>query len=801
MILLVCKFFIRNFRKNIVINLMNLLGLAAGLAACMMIILYLDHEYGYDDFHEFGERIVRINTFLKVGEGQEIRIPTASYPVAEGFANEIPAVENFVRFRFGNTASPVYVDDRIFYETNLIWADSTVFDIFSFPLLRGDPGTALAAGGKVVLAESTAKKYFGDADPLGREIRLGENESYTVTGVMEDIPKQSHFPSHPMIMPLASLDIQGKDYWVGRSVFGSYLLLADGYTAEEVQPIADRVYYERAKELLDLLDAECEVTLQPLDEIHFDTSFDIFFGYRPAVTRRRVAVFAIIAAGILIIACVNFINMATARSAERAHQVGISKAVGASRRLLVFHFLGESLLISLVALAVAFLLVELFLPAFGGFVGRDLLPSYAGNPMLPAVFLALAALVGIGAGIYPAFVLASFRPSLTIRERFLAGSSRSRLRQGLLGFQFTVTILLIISTLTVINQLRYMDNRYPGFDRERLLVLNVGPDMTAEDCETFRVEALKNPGVLAGTCASYFPTMGHMEYTFRVPGEADCEMLMTRMFTVDPWFIETMGIELISGRDFHREGKGDAGNSVIINEAAARRLGWQDPVGSQLDADPSKEGFRPMNIIGVVKDVNFESYHHEIQPMTLVLSPGPPAKIALRLRRGGVEEAIGYVQRIWEENHPRSPFRYAFLDEAFARLYEREIRLGKLFAFYAILAIVISSVGLLALIAFSTERRIREIGIRKVLGATPVGLFVLLSSEYVRAVLIALAVASPLAWLGMQRWLENFAYLAPSAWWLYPAAGTFTLVVALLTAATFTSRACRTNPAEVLRQE
>lgn len=797
----VCKLFIRNFRRNVIINLLNLVGLAAGLAACMMIIVYLHHEYSYDDYHEYGDRIVRITTFQKVGDGQEIRVPSASYPVAEGLAAGIGSVENFVRFQFAPTVRPVFVDDRIFYEGHLAWADSTLFDIFSYRLVRGDPKDALAAKGSIVLAESTARRFFGDEDPMGHEIRLSEKSAYTVTGVMEDIPQPSHFASFPMIMSMTSLDIPGPDYWVGRSGYGSYILLGEGYTARDVQPAADRVYHARADELMKMMSAECEITLQPLSEIHFDTGFDFNFDYSPAVSYRRVVVFALIAFFILITASVNFINMATARSAERAHQVGVSKAVGASRMRLILQFLGESLLNALVALAVALLLVELFLPTFGGFVGRELSSIYTGHPFLIVAFLALAAVVGIGAGLYPAVILSSFQPSATIRERFLAGSSRSRLRQVLIGFQFTVAILLIISTLIVRTQLDYMDSRYPGFDRDQLMVLNVGPDMTRQDSEMIRIEALRHPGVLAGSCASYLPTMGHMEYTFRVPEEAKSEMLMTRMFPVDPWFIETMGMEIVSGRDFHREGSGDMDNTVIINETAARQLGWDEPVGRQLDAHPSTDSFKPMTIIGVVKDVNFESYHHEIQPMTLVLNERTPARIALRLRQGNVQEAINHTRGIWEEHFPRSPFRYRFLDETFAYMYEQEIRLGRLVAFYTTLAIVISCVGLLALIAFSTERRIREIGIRKVLGASPGNLFALLSKEYVWIVLIAFAIAAPLARWAMQRWLENFAYRVTIPWWLYAGAGALTFALALITAGAYTWRACRINPAEVLRQE
>ena len=782
-------------------NLLNVLGLAAGLAACMIIMIYLNYEYSYDDFHEHGDRIVRVNTFQKVGEGQEIRLPSASYPVAEGLAAEIPAVEEFARFRFAGSSMPVFVDEKTFFEDNIAWADSTIFRIFSFRLIRGNPDLALSAAGSVVLSESTARKYFGEEDPIGREIKLGEKHSYNVTGVMEDMKQPSHLPQFAMILSLRTLPIDGAEYWVGRSFYGSYLLLAEEHTAESAQTSADRVYMSHAGALMESMGAECEITLQQLSDIHFDDSFDFKLAYQPAASSRKIAVFALIALVILITACVNFINMSTSRATERAHSVGMSKVLGASRSDLVIQFIGESVLTALASLIIAFLLVELLLPFFGDFVGRNLLFLQTDRTFLLASFLALAALIGIGAGLYPALVLASFRPASTIRARIISGNSRSLIRRILLGFQFTVAILLIIITIAINNQLRYMNNRNPGYDRKNLMVLRVAPDMTREDCELIRNTALKHPGVNTGTCSSYLPTMGHMEYTFEVTEDAECNMLMTMMFTVDPWFIDTIGLEIIEGRGFHRDGSGNDGKSVIINQAAARQLGWDDPVGRQIDAHPGRESFSPMTIVGVVKDVNFESYHQEIQPMALIMEQRPPARITFRLRDGMQEKAISHIRSLWDKNFPGAPFQYSFLDQNFAGLYSQEIRLGNLFTFYSVLAIVISCVGLLALISFATERRIREIGIRKILGANPLSLFRLLSNEYAGVVIISFVIAAPVAWWGTGRWLENFAYRAGTNLWIYPIAGVSVLALALAIAGSYIIQACRVNPVDVLRQE
>jgi len=797
----IIKVFIRDFRRHLGLNLLNLLGLAAAMAACMMIIIYLNHEYTYDDFHEHGDRIVRVNTFQKVGEGQEIRLPSASYPVAEGLAAEIPAVEEFTRFRFSSGSRPVFVGDRTFYENDIAWADSTIFRVFSYRLLRGNPDGALSAAGSVVISESTARKYFGDQDPMGREIKFGEKSSYSVTGIMEDITSPSHLPPFTMLMSLSTRKIPWSMYWVGRSFYGSYLLLSNGYTAESVQQAADRVYLSHAERLLKNMGAECSITLQPLNDIHFDNGFDFDLAYTPAVTREKISIFSLIALIILITACVNFINMSTSRATERSHSVGMRKVLGASRRELVIQFLGESVLTALAALVVAFALVELLLPFFGGIVGREFLLPGNNLLFLIVLFLLLTAVIGIGAGLYPSLVLSSFRPAATIRARFISGSSRSTMRRLLLGFQFTVAILLIIITLNINNQLDYMNSRNPGYDTGNLMVLNVAPDMTADDCSLLRKSSLNHSGVLSGTCSSYLPTMGHMEYTFEVTEDAACDMLMTMMFTVDPWFIETIGMEIKDGRDFHRDGTGDFGKSVIINAEAARQLGWDNPVGRQIDSNPAKGGYKPLTIIGVVKDINFESYHREIQPMTLVLNERTPSRIAFRLREGMEDQAIEHIRTLWKGKFPSSQFRYSFLDENFAGMYGDDIRLGNLFTFYTLLAVVISCVGLLALVSFSTERRIREIGIRKVLGAGHPSLFVLLFGEYTRVVIISLIVAAPIAFWATRRWLENFAYRASIDWWIYPAAGIAALALAIITAGAYIWRACRINPADVLRQE
>lgn len=797
------KLFVRSVRANPVVNMANLIGLAAGLATCMMIMIFLHHEFRYDAFQPNAHRLVRINTFQQVGGGQAIRIPTASYPVAEGLAAEIPAVENFTRFVLSGARRPVYVRDKIFFEEHLVWAEASVFAVFHYPLRQGNPATALAARNSVVLAESTARKYFGDENPLGQNIRLGQDEVYQVTGVMVDIPQPSHLPSHPMLLSMKTRSIDGAEYWVGRSNIASYLLLREGAHLADVQRLADEIYLNHAREIMAAVNADCRITLQPLTEIHFDTTFDFTFDYQPAISYQKILVFSLLAVFILVIAAIGFINMTTARSGERARQVGICKAVGASRRWLIVRFLGESVITALVAMVVALVLVQLLLPTFSGFVSRELSFGLTRDLNLAGIFLLLALGVGLLAGIYPAFVLSSFAAGETMRGNVIPGTRRARLRSALIVLQFAISILLVICTLTVNHQLRYMSDTNPGFYRDQIVLFDTFPEMTLDDCRRLRQEALKHPGIEATTLSYYLPTMGQMEYTYRVPEAANTEMLMARQLAVDEHFIDTMGLKLLAGRDFRANLAEDINKSIIINETAARVLGWKEPVGRQLDANPSKgpENFQPVTIVGVVQDIHFESLHHDIQPMVLAPVSMRPARIAVRIQPGNTAGAIAFLRKLWTKNFPQFPFVYQFLNENFEKMYDNEIRLGRLFTFFTGLAIVISCIGLLALIVYATERRTREISIRKVLGASPSSLLYLLSRDYLRLVLAANLLAWPLALWALLRWLDDFAYRAPFPWWLYPLAGLIALLLALATASLITWKTCRLNPADALREE
>jgi len=782
---------------------MNLIGLAAGLTTCMLILIFLSNEYSYDKFMDNRDRLYRLTTVLDVSNSQRVHIPTTSYPVAPGLAAEIPAIESWTRFRFGGNEVPTYVDEKVFLENHLIYVDSTFFQVIDFELIKGDASTVLNAPNKVVLAQSTAERFFGKEDPIGKEIRFSEENRYEVTGIAKDVPQPSHFPEHSMFLSISSLTIGGAEYWVGRPNYGSYVVLKEGQKQEEVQETINEVYYNNAKEVLDLVGAKCDATLQPVKDIHFDTSFDFTYDFQPTISHQKITIFAALGIFILLIACVSFINLATARSNERVRQIGISKAIGATRNILIMQNIGEFVFTSLLALLIAFLLTYLLLPYFNGFVGRDLVFNLFQNYSLLFSSVALALFVGITAGLYPSIFLTSFTPSNTIKGDFTLGNGRSGIRSGLILFQFIISIVLVISTFTVVRQLKFMDTLSPGFNKDQLIVLRNGPDMSRDDCEKLWLEVSDHPGIQAATISNFLPMYSHMEYTYEVTDESDIDKLMSRRLDVDHRFIETMDMTLISGRNFREADTTDIAESIIINETAAKKLGWKDPIGHIIDANPAQgeEHYWPQTIIGVVKDINFESLHHEVLPMVLDFSDARPRFITFRLHQDQISDAIVEIEKTWMDNFPTAPFRYQFFDENFGEMYEAEIQLQQLFMFFTVLAIVISCNGLFALIAFAAERRTKEIGIRKVLGASTGSLMSLLIRGYLFLVVIANIVAWPISVYIMNKWVENFAYRAPFAWWIYPLAGVFALLLAFFTVGTLAYRASQANPIRSLRQE
>ena len=796
----------RNFRRHKTYSVINLLGLAIGLACCMVIVIHILDELGFDRFHKNADRIYRVTRdWSRAGEGgrQAANTPAAIGP---NLRAEYSVVENFARIMFPFPQSVLISHgEKRFYEEGFYWADSTVFEVFSFRLARGNPQTALTEVNSLVLTEKMARKYFGDEDPVGKTLTIAgwTTDDYKISGVLEDVPHNSHV-QFDFLGSIRGADqrysylYSGEGQWTN-SVGYTYILLREGAPAKDLDaPLTD--FGERhLGEFARARGFTPGFKLQPLTAIYLRAG--LLNEPRPTSDITYVYIFAAIAGLILIIACINYMNLATARSARRGREVGMRKVLGAQRRSLAQQFLGESLLISFTALLTALMLVEIILPIFNDIAGKDLAFNYFEQPQLLAIFIGLAAIVGLLAGSYPAFVLSAFRPVATLKGELKSGHIGLLLRQGLITIQFVASIVLIIATAVVAQQLLFVRNQPLGFDQEQIAIIPIRDDDMRENTETVKRQFLQHPGILSASAVAGVPGRTMLIDNFPVlPAGADrSAQLPMQIVGVDGDFFATLEVKLARGRTFQKEMRTDSASAFVINESAAKAFGWDDPIGKRIELvmDNGKQGA----IIGVVKAFHFKSLHEKIAPAVFHIWPDRYSCFAVKMRTAGVSETIAFLQSTWAKIIPNQPFEFFFLDEAFDRQYQQDVRVGNIFGCAAALAIFIAGLGLLGLAAFAAEQRTKEIGIRKVLGATVANVTALLSKDFVKLVLLANLIAWPVAWYAMNRWLQNFAYRIDMAWWVFALAGGLALVIALLTVSTQAIKAALANPVEALRYE
>ena len=797
----------RALRKQAGYSLINVGGLGLGLACCFLIVLFIQHELAFDRFHEKGGRIYRLLVNWDEDDGG------TSATTAAGFAQHLPAqvpeveaavrVENQRRpyFRVGGETRQV--------ERTMALADAAFFDVFSFRLLRGDPATVLADPGNLVVTESGARALFGDADPMGQVVVLprrsdaGGDLTLTVAGVMADVPSNSHF-TFDYLAPFALItEFMGDDALENYTNynFATYFLLRPGADPAAAEATMNAI--ERARRAADGGDdgaTRQPLSLQPLHAVHFDTS--VGFGNAGARDVRYLYLFGAVGLLVLLIACVNFTNLATARATKRAREVGVRKAIGAQQRQLVGQFLGESVLLSVLAVALGLALAALALPVFNAAMGTGLSLLDAG-PGVVALLVAIGLAAGLVAGSYPAFYLSAFQPSRVLRGEVTRGRGAAFLRRGLIVGQFIVSVVLIVATLTVYRQLQYMQEHDLGFDQEQVVFLTP-PGAVFERYDAFRARLLEDPRVMHVARAGGLPGRIGTSRGYNWPGAdaaaaADGEQGAS-FWTIpaDPDFVDALGIELVAGRTFSHDVPTDTMDTYVLNEAAVAQLGWTP---EEAVDQPFRAWDRPMGrVIGVVADFHFQSLREEVQPLVLNYIPWF-GSVAIRLAPGDVRGALDHVRATWGEFAPGYVFDYRFLDEDFDRQYEAEVKEGQLFAFFATVAIFIACLGLFGLAAYAAERRTKEIGVRKVLGASSRDVVLLLSKEFTALVLVAFVVASPVAYLLMRRWLESFAYRVDLGPGVFLLAGLAAVVIGFATVSMQALRAASADPVKALRYE
>ena len=784
---------IRNLLRHKVFSFINIMGLAVGMTACFLIFMYVRFEVSYDRFHSKADRIYRIVADIKTPT-EVINGSGPSWAAPPNIADEFPEVESFVRL--AGDGMLIRKDDVKFQEQNALWADSAFFNTFDFELLKGNPATALRDQFSVVFSETAAKKYFGKEDPVGKTLLLsGEGHPATVTGVMKDIPENSMIKADVLVSmtTLTQKLAAGLDSQWGNYGATAYLLLKPGTNAKSLESKLPAFLEKRNGTEMKASQMYATLFLEPLRDVYLYSTRN---GSKVG-NITNVYVFSIIAVFILLIACINFVNLTTARAAERAKEVGVRKVVGAEKSQLARQFIGESVLLCLIAFFFTIILALLLLPLFTQLAGKTVSGGVFENPLYILGLFVAAVVIGLLAGLYPAFVLSSFRPIVVLKGRFVTGTRGIALRKGLVVFQFTISIVLIIATIVVYNQMKFMRSRDLGFRKNQMLILDSNGDPGKK---AFKESIERLPGVKSVAMASSVPGGGNAAAYSEIENKTgDLQVANLDLYFVDFDYINHFGMKISAGRSFSREFGTDTTQAMILNEAAVKMFGYSSP--EQAIGKRFKQWGREGKIVGVLKDFHFRSLQEDIKPLSMRIDSGRSNLVCINVSSGSLPETIAAVENKWKELIPSRPFSYFFLDESFDEQYRGEERFGRLFLNFAILAIFISCLGLLGLASYSTIQRTKEIGIRKVLGASVSNVINLLSKDFLKLVLFAFAVAAPIAGIVMHSWLKDFAYKTDLNPWVFVLAGVAAVVIAFATISFQAIKAAVANPVKSLRTE
>jgi putative ABC transport system permease protein len=793
----------RNLRSQPFLSFLNIFGLALGLASCLLITLYVVDELSYDRFHEKADRIYRINVDATFG-GTEQSLTQVGDPMGETLKKDYPQVEEYVRFYDVNGSKIVRKGNESIDEHRSVFADPTLFNVFTLPALFGNTKTALNAPNSVVITESTARKYFGTPDVVGKTLEVNK-APYTVTAVIRDIPQNSHF-NFDFIFSMKNVKYDWGNYLT--SNFQTYVVLKEGtdYTAfnRNFSQMIEKYLFPQAKQKMKMVSAKdfnrggnrLVFSLFPLTDIHLRSDRRAELDVNG--NSQFVAVFSAVALFVLLIACVNFMNLSTARSAKRAKEVGIRKTMGTNRQSLIGQFLAESILTVTLSLLLALGFAALIMPFFNELAAKTLsVNRLFAIPILPFLLL-LPIGVGLVAGSYPAFFLSGFNPIAVLKGTKGNGLRKSNFRNALVVFQFATSVILIIGTLIVYRQLNYIQTKNLGFDKEQILIID-GTHALGSNVDAFKNEVLTLPGVTAGTLSGFLPvsTSQRNGRTFSKERVSSSDnRIDTQSWFVDYDYIETMGMKMVKGRSFSKD-FGEDSSAVVINESMARLLGYTNPVGQKIY---SGDDATPLTIIGVVNDFNYESLRKTIGPLVLNLGTST-ALASFRVNTQNLPNLLKQAEAAWQKMPTGVQFSYRFMDEAFDTMYRAEQRIGQIALTFAGLAILIACLGLFGLATYMAEQRTKEIGIRKVLGASNTGIVTLLSRDFLKLVLIAIVIASPIAWYAMNQWLQDFAYKITTEWWVFALAGVLAIGIALLTVSFQSIKAALMNPVKSLRSE
>ncbi|MBS1506556.1 MAG: ABC transporter permease [Bacteroidetes bacterium] len=794
-----------------VYSAINIFGLTLGIASCLVLVLYIGDELSYDQFHHDADRLYRVDFHARLN-GQDIHSARTGVPMAEGLMNEVPQVESVVRVNKWNTI-PVRYEEKIFTEKRFLLADSNFFEFFNFKLIAGNPKEALKGPHKVVISTTAARKYFGykgpgDMSPIGKVFAFGSMGETTaeVTGIAEDGPSNSHLHFDFVLSLQTWDDLWKQTVWLNNSLItyfkikpnadikdvdAKYSYFIEKYCVQELERFL-QMNWKQFKEH----DNDLYFTSTPVMSIHLHSQISEELEANGNI--QYLYLFGAIALFIIVLACINFMNLSTARSSNRAKEVGVRKSIGALRSRLVGQFLMESYLYAIISVILAMVLISLSLNFFNQIASKEIQFTQLIQPQFIGGLLLFILIIGLLAGSYPAFYLTSFRPVEVLKGKVRAGMKSSGIRNGLVVFQFVISIGLIISTLMVYRQLNYVQSKNLGFDKENVMnllhTLNLG-----KNAVPFKNELMQHPEVVAASYANRLPPS--IDWNSVIKTADTKQEHYVSFYLMDYDHLKALGYTMASGRFFSRDFPTDS-SAILINETAARQMGLENFEGKSLLASVNSPSERSYHIIGILKDFNFESLKTNIRPMAVMLGTEPNYEMAIRLTSGNTAAKVKLVERIWKKYAPQAPFEFSFLDQNFDAQFRAEQRMGEVFIFFTGLAIVIACLGLLGLATFAAEQRAKEISIRKIMGSSISGIVFLLTKDFARLILIAFVLALPITWYALEKWwLEGFAYRVGFDVTVMAVAGVVAVVVGLLTIGYQSVKAAMGNPVDSLKNE
>jgi putative ABC transport system permease protein len=794
------KIAIRNIVKRKRFSLITVIGLAVGVTCCLMIMLYVKQELSYDTFFPNADKIYRIGHSVIRPTRTDISAATPT-PLAPALQTDYPEIEYITRVYFESDVLFEYEEKQI-YEDRVVYADPAFFDVFPFSIIKGDSSSILDTPQSIVVTDSMAEKYFGDKDPLGKVLRVNKNQNFIVTGVMQDVPVNSHFHFDFVISFLSKNEENfglWLDMWTGFTTLYTYAVLTENIDVEEFQSRIEGTITRYAGKRPDV---ERKIFLQPLKGIYLNSHLEDEIEPHNFVS--NLIILSSIAFLILIIACINYMNLATAQSGNRAREVGMRKVLGAQRSQLIKQFVGESTLLTLLAMFISFATVEFLLPVFSSLVGKTIDLRIGQDILFLSGFFFVALIVGVFSSIYPAVFLSRHQPIKTlkgIKEGVNTTFGQVFFKRTLVVFQFVVSILLIVCTLTINHQLKFARTAHLGFDKEHVITVPLQSDSGRKQYEAIKSELLREPGVIGATACLRAPISGNVIVTYGLPEGLPREQAFHVYHNfVDLDYMDNFGIGLVAGRKFSREFSTDVEEAFIINESTVRKSGFataDEAINKKFRSGMGIQG----TIIGVIKDFHISSFHEEIEPMILSFDPEYFWEINVKIKSDDIPGTLGSIERIYKRFLPDYPFNYSFLDEEIDALYQGDEKTGKIIRTFSLVAILIACLGLFGLAAFAAEKRTKEIGIRKVLGATSSSILYLLSTEFTRWVLMANIMAWPIAYFAMNKWLQGFAYRIVIGPWPFVFGALISFAIALFTVSYQAYRSAVSNPVDSLRYE